>query len=204
MISSCQPIATTTPAFAFKSFGAGSIINPGVIHCTFLRLISKKDSFQTLTDCGIQKRRFQTVGHYHNVADETLHYIQDAVEEYLEQNYKIGERGGANDDDDDDEETMPEVNYASGVLTMYLPPHGTYVLNKQTPNQQIWWSSPVSGPRRYEYDENMERWVNSRAVEEGTATGSASDVSYSEEDTLGGALNKEFEELFGKALILKA
>jgi frataxin len=191
MISS----STTTP-------GAGSIVNPGVIHSKFVRLISKKNSFQTaiLPNSGIQKRRFQTVGHYHNVADETLHYIQDAVEEYLEQNYR-----GANDNDDgDDEETMPEVNYASGVLTMYLPPLGTYVLNKQTPNQQIWWSSPVSGPRRYEYDENMERWVNSRAVEEGTATGSASDGSYSEEDTLGGALSKEFEEYFGKALVLKA
>ena len=51
----------------------------------------------------------------------------------------------------------------------------------------------------------MERWVNSRAVDEGAATGgSAGDVSYSEEDTLGGALNKEFEELFGKDLVLKA
>lgn len=201
-ISYCQPLATATPAFAFKSFGAGSVINPGVIHSKFLRLISVGNCFKTsiLTNSGILKRRFQTVGHYHNVADETLHYIQDAVEEYLEQNSKIGERvGGENDDDEDDEDTMPEINYASGVLTMYLPPHGTYVLNKQTPNQQIWWSSPVSGPRRYEYDENMERWVNSRAVEEGAATGSAS-----EEDTLGGAISKEFKELFGKALVLKA
>ena len=28
-----------------------------------------------------------------------------------------------------------EISYASGVLTMSLPPHGTYVINKQTPNQ---------------------------------------------------------------------
>lgn len=198
-ISSCQPLATTNHAFAFKSFGAEGVINPGVIHSKFLRLISVENCCRTsiLSNIGILKRRFQTVGHFHNVADETLHYIQDAVEEYLEHNYKIGERGGANDDDDDDEETMPEVNYASGVLTMYLPPHGTYVLNKQTPNQQIWWSSPVSGPRRYEYDENIERWVHCRAVEEGTATGSVS-------DTLGGAISNEFEELFGKALVLKA
>ena len=53
-----------------------------------------------------------------------------------------------------------EVTYASGVLTMVMPPHGTWVLNKQTPNRQIWWSSPISGPRRYEY-ENGE-WVFTR------------------------------------------
>ncbi|CAI8038468.1 Frataxin, mitochondrial [Geodia barretti] len=27
---------------------------------------------------------------------------------------------------------------------------GTYVINKQTPNRQIWLSSPVSGPKRYD------------------------------------------------------
>ena len=27
-----------------------------------------------------------------------------------------------------------------------------YVLNKQTPNKQIWLSSPISGPSRFEYD----------------------------------------------------
>lgn len=30
----------------------------------------------------------------------------------------------------------------SGVLTLSLGPHGTYVINKQPPNQQIWLSSP--------------------------------------------------------------
>ena len=32
-----------------------------------------------------------------------------------------------------------------------FPPAGTYVLNKQPPNRQIWLSSPVSGPKRYDY-----------------------------------------------------
>ena len=27
----------------------------------------------------------------------------------------------------------------------------TYVLNKQPPNKQIWLSSPLSGPKRYDY-----------------------------------------------------
>ncbi|KAI4201725.1 MAG: hypothetical protein LQ350_003079 [Teloschistes chrysophthalmus] len=39
----------------------------------------------------------------------------------------------------------------SGVLTLAFPPIGTYVLNKQPPNKQIWLSSPKSGPKRYDY-----------------------------------------------------
>jgi frataxin len=34
-----------------------------------------------------------------------------------------------------------------------FPPAGTYVINKQPPNRQIWLSSPVSGPKRYDYVE---------------------------------------------------
>lgn len=28
---------------------------------------------------------------------------------------------------------------------------GTYVINRQTPNRQIWLSSPTTGPKRYDY-----------------------------------------------------
>jgi len=87
---------------------------------------------------------FQNESEYHRIADETLEDIQDSVETALE------DLGVADFD----------VTYASGVLTMVLPPHGTYVLNKQTPNRQIWWSSPKSGPRRYEYDSG--EWVFTR------------------------------------------
>lgn len=30
-------------------------------------------------------------------------------------------------------------------------PQGTYVINKQPPNKQIWLSSPISGPKRFDY-----------------------------------------------------
>lgn len=140
----------------------------------------------------MQIRTFQNVGHYHGVADETLNSIQDVVEDYLEEHYDAGV--------EEKEEDIPEVNYASGVLTMYLPPHGTWVINKQTPNEQLWWSSPISGPRRYEYDEKRERWVYSRVVDEEGGTVDTDQVTFSEEDTLGGILNKEFEELFGEGL----
>ena len=68
----------------------------------------------------------------------------------------------------------------SGVLTLNLGPHGTYVVNKQPPNKQIWLSSPFrytpsivapsslfmldyfSGPKRYDYIEEEDKWVYSR------------------------------------------
>ena len=39
---------------------------------------------------------------------------------------------------------------SDGVLTVQLGLHGTYVVNKQTPNRQIWLSSPASGPARFD------------------------------------------------------
>lgn len=30
------------------------------------------------------------------------------------------------------------------------PNYGTYVINRQTPNKQIWLSSPTSGPKRFD------------------------------------------------------
>jgi frataxin len=30
-------------------------------------------------------------------------------------------------------------------------PRGVYVLNKQPPNKQIWLSSPISGPKRFDF-----------------------------------------------------
>ncbi|KAF7284339.1 hypothetical protein GWI33_022321 [Rhynchophorus ferrugineus] len=44
-----------------------------------------------------------------------------------------------------------DVSYGAGVLTIDLGKFGTYVINKQSPNKQIWLSSPTSGPKRLDY-----------------------------------------------------
>ncbi|KAF2272906.1 Frataxin [Westerdykella ornata] len=51
------------------------------------------------------------------------------------------------------QETRPEIDveYSAGVMEISLQGTGTYVLNKQPPNKQIWLSSPVSGPKRYDW-----------------------------------------------------
>eukprot|EP00536_Pseudo-nitzschia_multiseries_P015385 jgi/Psemu1/291979/fgenesh1_pg.875_\ len=151
--------------------------------------------------------RFGNESEYHSVADETLEEIQDAIEIAIEDNCETILAACSNNDtvnDSDDDE--PEVVYASGVLTLSLPPHGTWVLNKQTPNQQIWWSSPLSGPRRYEYDGENEEWVYTRigVDEEGSGGGSSTGGGDDNEalDTLKGAIRKEFESVYGIELDL--
>ena len=72
---------------------------------------------------------------YLKMTNETLESINDRFSELIE-DYQSLEGG--------------DTTLADGVLTVKLGSHGTYVLNKQTPNKQIWLSSPVSGPYRYD------------------------------------------------------
>ncbi|TWW61114.1 Frataxin, mitochondrial [Takifugu flavidus] len=80
---------------------------------------------------------------YEKLADETL----DSLAEYFEDLTDEAFTG-----------TDYDVVFSSGVLTVKVGgDHGTYVINKQTPNKQIWLSSPTSGPKRYDW--TGEHWV---------------------------------------------
>jgi frataxin len=73
---------------------------------------------------------------FHDIADTTLEELSDLISQ-LE----------ASLDDIDS-------SLSQGVLNINLGSayqNKTWVINKQTPNRQIWWSSPISGPRRFEY-----------------------------------------------------
>lgn len=80
---------------------------------------------------------------FNKLAEETLESLCDLFED-------LG--------DSDDCPSDYDVTYGDGVLTvMFGEEHGTYVINKQTPNKQIWLSAPSSGPKRYDYLNN--RWI---------------------------------------------
>ncbi|XP_056274734.1 frataxin, mitochondrial [Pseudoliparis swirei] len=82
-------------------------------------------------------------GAYDKLAEKTLDALTEYFEDLMEEAFT-----GADYD----------VVYSSGVLTVKVGrDHGTYVINKQTPNRQIWLSSPTSGPKRYNW--TGERWV---------------------------------------------
>jgi frataxin len=109
-------------------------------------------------------------GEYHRLADETMDRLTTELETLLEENDIPGS------------DVEYSVLYAAstsdmqtGVLTLKLGKHGTYVINKQPPNQQIWLSSPTryktpslaciscansSGPKRYDFENGD--WVYQR------------------------------------------
>lgn len=90
-----------------------------------------------------------TDGEYHELADEYLEVVLAQVEALAEKNEAV------------------EVEYSAGVMTIIHPDIGTYVINKQPPNKQIWLSSPISGPKRYDYV----LYGEGQAQKAGTATG---------------------------------
>lgn len=74
-----------------------------------------------------------SIGEYHEVADRYIDHLVATLEELQEEREDV------------------DVEYSAGVLTLIFPPIGTYVINKQPPNKQIWLSSPTSGPKRYDW-----------------------------------------------------
>jgi frataxin len=58
-----------------------------------------------------------------------------------------------------------DANYSDGVLNIEMRGKKYYVLNKQTPNKQIWLSSPISGPSRFEYSD-QKTWFHYRTNED--------------------------------------
>uniref|UniRef100_A0A8D9BSM3 ferroxidase n=1 Tax=Cacopsylla melanoneura TaxID=428564 RepID=A0A8D9BSM3_9HEMI len=82
---------------------------------------------------------------YEVVCNETLESLTDYFDVLVEQNTEL---------------INSDVTYGDGVLTVnFGDPYGTYVINRQSPNKQIWLSSPTSGPKRYDYDVGNNAWV---------------------------------------------
>ncbi|KAL7146006.1 hypothetical protein ABFS83_06G012500 [Erythranthe nasuta] len=86
---------------------------------------------------------------FNRLANSTIHDLLEKLEEY----------------GDTVEIDGFDVDYGNEVLTLKLGSLGTYVINKQTPNRQIWMSSPVSGPSRFDWDQNAQAWIYRRTKE---------------------------------------
>ncbi|KAH9896179.1 mitochondrial chaperone Frataxin [Xylariomycetidae sp. FL2044] len=74
------------------------------------------------------------------MTDEEYHAHADAYLETLLEKYEAMA----------DSRNDVDVEFSAGVMNVTVP-NGEYVLNKQPPNKQIWLSSPISGPKRYDY-----------------------------------------------------
>ncbi|WVZ07832.1 hypothetical protein V8G54_021178 [Vigna mungo] len=106
---------------------------------------------------------------FHRLADSTIHSVQEKLEDYGD----LVEVDGF------------DIDYGNDVLTVKLGDLGTYVLNKQTPNRQLWLSSPLSGPSRFDWDQDTKVWIYRR-----------------NKTSLYKILEGELEQLCDKAIIL--
>ncbi|KAK7871169.1 hypothetical protein R5R35_002411 [Gryllus longicercus] len=78
-----------------------------------------------------------TLADYERISEDTLETLTEYFEELVEEGAHLN---------------SPDVIYGDGVLTVQFgEPYGTYVINRQSPNLQIWLSSPTSGPKRYDF-----------------------------------------------------
>ncbi|KAI2798785.1 hypothetical protein RDWZM_007259 [Blomia tropicalis] len=97
------------------------MFNPTSQQCRYLSVTSSSSSMDE--------------NEYEEIADETLDNLSEKLEYFLD---KL-------------EDKTYDIMLNNGVITLALGNNGTYVINKQTPNKQIWLSSPISGPKRYDY-----------------------------------------------------
>ncbi|KAL3278813.1 hypothetical protein HHI36_016335 [Cryptolaemus montrouzieri] len=108
---------------------------------------------------------------YEKACEETLESLYEFFEDLVE-SHSLFSSG--------------DVSYSDGVLTINLGNDlGTYVINRQLPNEQIWLSSPTSGPKRYDFVREGECWIYKH-----------------DGQTLHSLLEKEISKLLGKEIDL--
>eukprot|EP00112_Aurelia_sp_Birch-Aquarium-sp1_P017785 Seg4164.1 transcript_id=Seg4164.1/GoldUCD/mRNA.D3Y31 product="Frataxin mitochondrial" protein_id=Seg4164.1/GoldUCD/D3Y31 len=104
--------------------------------------------YQSLMQCNNENQIDELK--YEEIANITLELLADFFESFADE-------GMCPNDYD--------VQLSSGVLTVVVgDDFGIYVINKQSPNRQIWLSSPKSGPKRYDFIDG--RWIYSHTGED--------------------------------------
>ncbi|KAL6536882.1 hypothetical protein OROHE_012466 [Orobanche hederae] len=143
LLSNYSPEPSTSassPPFSRLNLSCNSI---------FCRLLSSQ-SEESLGPAAINYRSVLQEDEYQRLANSTIHDLLEKLEEY----------------GDYVEIDGYDVDYGNEVLTLKLGSLGTYVINKQTPNRQIWMSSPVSGPSRFDWDHDARSWIYRRTKQD--------------------------------------
>ncbi|KAG1347230.1 frataxin, mitochondrial [Cocos nucifera] len=148
----CSPLLEASVAlnlgrdggFLFPSRATMPLRLPSVSRVFFSTRTSEIDEAQG--PAVIDYRSLLPEDEFHRLADATIHDLQEKFEEYGDSVQIDGY----------------DIDYGNQVLTLKLGSLGTYVINKQTPNRQIWLSSPVSGPARFDWDVATNSWIYRR------------------------------------------
>lgn len=180
--------------YGIRPFGAGFIISN-----TSTTTRNSSTSTTTATSNSIRSNgnnndaslAIMSESEYHDIADETLHELMEMLGPLEEA---------------EAEALDADISLSQGVLNIHLQNNQqqrmSWVINKQTPNRQLWWSSPISGPRRYEWnnDESRplpERWGYTRAGGGSSTSSSGSGSGGSSTHTLFHTLRTELLDCTG-------
>ena len=64
---------------------------------------------------------------------------------------------------DDDLGDEFDVDLNAGILNIELADGTKYVINKNSPNHEIWMSSPLSGASHYFLEDDLKTWIDTRS-----------------------------------------
>ena len=54
-----------------------------------------------------------------------------------------------------------EIDYSDGILNIIIiASKKTFVINRNSGNQKIWYSSPFTGANYFAYDQNLEKFIS--------------------------------------------
>ncbi|GER48203.1 frataxin homolog [Striga asiatica] len=128
----------------------------------FCRCLSSLSEEESLGPAAVDYRSVLQEDEYHRLANSTIHNLLEKLEVIVWDVLlgRLQEYGDSVEVDGYD------VDYGNEVLTLKLGDLGTYVINKQTPNRQIWMSSPVSGPSRFDWDQDSRSWIYRRTKQD--------------------------------------
>ncbi len=65
-----------------------------------------------------------------------------------------------------DKNSALDIEYSDGILNIVIESTGkTYVINKHSASQKIWYSSPVSGADYFSFDQDSLKWLDANKSE---------------------------------------
>jgi len=118
-------------------------------------------SLQVFTSCINKPKSKNLFKHPLFTFSDNLEQNKLTLDRYLQETHKIFEYIFEKIDSLD-LDLIDNIDLTEGVLNIKFKSNQSYVLNIQRPNLQIWLSSPISGPQRFEYDQDKDVWFNIR------------------------------------------
>ncbi len=65
-----------------------------------------------------------------------------------------------------DKNSKLEVEYSDGILEIIVSAtNQTYIINRNSGNQKIWYSSPITGADYFSFDEKSTKWLDAKGIE---------------------------------------